>query len=203
MFFAPLHESAYLERQAAPTGAEGEKLTGFEFLFSFYSLLLGLAVARVATGLADNWGMRAKTSFGVSTLLLGILVLLSVAQQWLSFWGARNVLTMGPWEVLTCMGMSLPYIFISQAMFPQANENCTDLDAHYLQNSRSLLLALLVPPTVSLAYNVAVQGFNWGYAINYVLPLVVPIALVFSMRRWLHRAGLSLLVVHVLVLMFA
>lgn len=178
-------------------------MSGFEFLFSFYSLLLGLAVARVATGLADHWRTRVKTSFGISTLLLGILVLLSVAQQWLSFWRARDVLTMGPWEVLTCMGMSLPYIFISQAMLPQAHDDCTDLDDHYLQNSRPLLLALLVPPTVSLAYNVAVQGFNWGYAINYVLPLVVPIALVFSTRGWLHRAGLSLLVVHVLVLMFA
>ena len=177
-------------------------MTGFEFLFSFYSLLLGLAVARVATGLADNWRMRAKTSFGISTLLLGILVLLSVAQQWLSFWGARYVLTMGPWEVLTCMGMSLPYIFISQAMLPQEHDGCTDFDEHYLQNSRPLLLALLAPPTVSLAYNIAVQGFGW-YAIKYMLPLVVPIVLAFSIRRWLHHAGLSLLVVHVLVLMFA
>src|SRR4051812_45073128 len=116
-------------------------MSGFEFLFSFYSLLLGLAVARVATGLADNWRMRAKTSFGISTLLLGIFVLLSVAQQWLSFWGARDVLTMGPWEVLTCMGMSLPYIFISQAMLPLEHASCTALDHHYLQNSRPLLLA--------------------------------------------------------------
>jgi hypothetical protein len=61
----------------------------------------------------------------------------------------------------------------------------------------------LVPPTVSLAYNVAVQGFDWRYAITYALPLVVPTAMLFSMRRWVHRAGLSLLVVHVLFLMFA
>ena len=30
-------------------------MSGFEFLFSFYSLLLGLAVANVATGFADIW----------------------------------------------------------------------------------------------------------------------------------------------------
>ena len=178
-------------------------MSGFEFLFSFYSLLLGLAVARVATGLAESWRARAKTSFGASTLLLGLLILLSVAQQWLSFWGARDVLTMGPWEVLTCMGMSLPYIFISQAMLPQEHDNCTDLDDYYLQNRRSLLLALLIPPVVSLAYNVAVQGFDWGYAIAYVLPVFVPVALAFSRRQWLHRVGLSLLVVNVLALMFA
>jgi hypothetical protein len=178
-------------------------MTGFEFLFSFYSLLLGLAVARVATGLADSWRMRAYTSFGASTLLLGLLILFRVAQQWLSFWGAREHLTMGPWQVLTGMGMSLPYIFISQAMFPQERDSCADLDDYYLQNSRSMLLVLLAPSVVSLTYNVVDHGLNWGYAITYALPLLLLIALSFSRRQWQHRVGLSLLIVHVLALMFA
>jgi hypothetical protein len=178
-------------------------MTGFEFLFSFYSLLLGLAVARVATGLADSWSKRTKNSFGATTSLLGLLILLSAARQWLSFWGGREVLTMGPWQVLTCMGMSLPYIFISQAMFPQEHQSCADIDDHYLQNSRQLLITLLIPPLVSLIFNLVLQGFYWDYATTYALPLLVPVALAFSKRQWQHRVGLSLLVVNVLVLMFA
>jgi hypothetical protein len=178
-------------------------MSGFEFLFSFYSLLLGLAVAGVATGLADSWRPRAQTGFGSTTSLLGLLVLLNAARQWLSFWESRDVLTMGPWEVLVCMGMSLPYIFISQAMFPQERGNCIDFDGYYLQNSRPLLLALLIPPVVSFSYNVALQGFDWSYVNTYALPLLVPIVLVFSKRQWLHRIGLTLLVFNVLVLMFA
>lgn len=177
-------------------------MSGFEFLFSFYSLLLGLAVARVATGLADSWRMRVETPLGASTLLLGLLILLSAAQQWLSFWEGRDVLTMGPWEVLTCMGMSLPYIFISRAMLPHETDHCAHLDDYYLQNRRPLLLALLVPPTVGLAYNVAERGFHWSYAIYYALPMIVPVALAFSTRQWQHRAGLGLLAGNVLVLMF-
>ena len=117
------------------------QMNGFEFLFSFYSLLLGLAVANVATGLADSWRFRARTALGAPTLLLGLLILLSAAQQWLSFWKARAVLTMGPWEVLVAMGMSLPYIFVSQAMLPREHEQCTDLRVYYARNSRSLMTA--------------------------------------------------------------
>ncbi len=39
---------------------------GFDFLFSFYSLLMGLAVARVATGFADMWRGRKTMVIGVS-----------------------------------------------------------------------------------------------------------------------------------------
>ena len=71
-------------------------MNGFEFLFSFYSLLLGLAVARVATGFADMWRGRRDTVVGISPCLLGLLILFSAAQQWMSFWRGRDVLTMGP-----------------------------------------------------------------------------------------------------------
>lgn len=33
-------------------------MSGFEYLFTFYGLLLGLAVANVATGFADMWRSR-------------------------------------------------------------------------------------------------------------------------------------------------
>ena len=188
-------------------------MTGFESLFSFYSLLLGLAVANVATGLASSWRLRAKTSIGTTTLLLGLLILLSAAQQWLSFWGARDGLTMGPWEVLTCMAMSLPYIFISQAMLPHEKEDCTDLGVYYLENSRALMLALAVPPIVSLLFNLSLQEFSIHQVASYVsslrsfsyywIRLAIPMALVFSKSQRLHVLGLGLLVINILIRIFA
>lgn len=180
-------------------------MSGIEFLFSFYSLLLGLAVANVVTGFAESWQMRARTSLGLSTLLLGLLILFRAAQQWLSVSGASATLTMDAWNVLTSMGMALPYIFISRAMLPREHDNCTHLDDYYLQNSRALMLALLVPPAVSLARNVAVFGLEGMpvdlFAVKYGIPLLVPVALLFSRHQWHHRVGLTLLVVLIVVLM--
>lgn len=186
-------------------------MDGFAFLFSFYSLLLGLAVAHVTTGFADSWLARAETALGASTLLLGLLVLLRAAEQWTSFWGGRDSLSMGPWMVLTCLGMALPYIFISRATFPRADHRHTRTDDYYQENKRALMVALLIPPCVSLASNVCTRGTSWlgtswlpllGFALKYALPLAIPLALIFSKRQLWHRVGLGLLVACTFTLMF-
>jgi hypothetical protein len=95
-------------------------MNGFEFLFSFYSLLLGLAVANVATGFADIWRGRRETPVGTPTVLLGLLILFSAAQQWMSFWRGRDSLTMGRWQILVSIAVALPFVFISRAMPPES-----------------------------------------------------------------------------------
>jgi hypothetical protein len=103
-------------------------MSGFEYLFTFYGLLLGLAVANVATGFADMWRGRADTKVGWATPLLGLFIMLGAAQQWVSFWGGRDSLTMGPWELLISIGVAFPYIFVSQGMFPRDQDRWPSLD---------------------------------------------------------------------------
>jgi hypothetical protein len=97
-------------------------MSGFDFLFSFQSLLLGLAIARVATGFADMWRGRKDMVVGISPILLGLFILFSVAHQWMSAWEARSVLTIGPWPILNSIGVALPYVFVSQAMLPREQD---------------------------------------------------------------------------------
>lgn len=70
-------------------------MTGFEFLFSFYGLLLGLAVAQVTSSFADTRRRRGNRRLGVVPPILGLFVLLAVAQQWASFWAGRDALDTG------------------------------------------------------------------------------------------------------------
>ena len=58
---------------------DADPMSGFEFLFTFFSLLLGLAVANIATDFADMWRERNTRMAGTSTVLLGLFILLSVA----------------------------------------------------------------------------------------------------------------------------
>ena len=187
-------------------------MTGFEFLFSFYGLLLGLAVANVATSFADMWRDRNATPVGVAPPLLGLFILLAAAEQWASFWGARDALTMEPWEMLTSMGMALPYIFVSQGMFPREQRGWASLEAYYLAHSRVLMAVLTIPPLVSLGYNLAFNPYGRALpaaeyiaylAGDYGLRLVVPGALLVFRRLWVHRVGIAVLCALTLYELFA
>jgi len=182
-------------------------MDGFSFLFSLYSLLLGLAVAHVITGFADSWVDRASTAPGASTILLGLLILLRAAGQWTSFWEGRDSLTMDPWMVLICLGMALPYIFIGRVMFPRVDARYACADDYYMENRRALMTALLIPTCISFASNIAVQGAAFLQAplfitVKYVLPLAIPLALIFAERPLWHRARLGVLTVCAVALMF-
>lgn len=107
-------------------------MSAFEYVFAFYGLLLGLAVANVVTGFADMWRERNVVAVGVCTPLIAGIVLLGVMNIWLRFWISADTLVLTAWQLIGIVAMSLPYIFISRAVFPVAGG--TSLEDHYLSH---------------------------------------------------------------------
>ena len=179
-------------------------MNGFEFLFSFYSLLLGLAVANVATGFADIWRGRRETVVGTATTLLGLLILFSAAQQWMSCWGARDVLTMGPWQILAVIAIALPLVFISRAMLPREEDVWSSWDDYYIAHRRVLLTVLLISPLVSISYNFAQGNIpdRWGVLYRAV-QLGVPLLLILWQTRIVQRIGLVAMTINIIARLFA
>ena len=90
----------------------------FDYLFTFYGLLLGIAVANVAIGFADMWRDWEKIEVGGCPPLLACLVLLGGMNVWLTTWQTRHNVSLTGWQLLAAAGISLPYVFVSRAMFP-------------------------------------------------------------------------------------
>ena len=179
-------------------------MTGFEFLFTFYSLLLGLAVANIATDFADMWRERHVRMAGTSTMLLGLFILLCVAQQWISFWSGRDTLVMGPTNLLVCIAIAFPYIFASQAMFPARHDDCASLEDYYMAHNRVLLGVLLVPIFVSLGYSLLLGNpLDRPGAYFFMLRIGIPLLLMAFQVKWLHRSGLILLIATMLVRIYS
>lgn len=169
-------------------------MSGFEYLFTFYGLLLGLAVANVATGFADMWRSREDIGPGWTTPLLGLFILLAAAQQWVSYWAARDGLTMEPATLLISMAVAFPYIFVSTGMFPRQQDRWRSLEDYYAAHSRVLMGALALPHAVSLVYNLVQFGpLNSQETVYAVVRIGIPAALMLTRRPLLHRIGLSLL----------
>ena len=104
----------------------------FDYLFSFYGLLLGIAVANVAIGFADMWRDCEKIRVGNCPPLVASSVLFGGMNVWLEMWHSRPYLTVdgihtyhvGQAEILVhndC-GLLLSYKQGARMTTPQATE---------------------------------------------------------------------------------
>lgn len=178
-------------------------MSAFEYVFTFYGLLLGLAAANVATGFADMWRDRRAIAVGLCTPLLAVIVLLGSMNLWLRFWDSRDIAEPGPWQMISFAAFALPYVFLSRAMFPGAG-GATSLEDHYLEHRRVMLLALATPPVVSLMSAATLGGGltpEWT-TIWVGLRVLAPLALLPFTARTTNRIGLSAIVVLLVIGLF-
>ena len=125
-------------------------MNAFDYLFSFYGLLLGIAVANVAIGFADMWRDCEKIEVGTCPPLLCGIVLLGGMNVWLTMWHIRADVGVTAWQMVAAACVALPYVFVSRAMFPgKSNEAQRSLEEHYLRHRVLILIVLMIPPFAS------------------------------------------------------
>lgn len=169
-------------------------MSDFEYIVSFYGLLLGLAVANVALGFADMWRDRDRIAIGWSPPLLAAAVLLGAMNTWLSTWQVHQQVRVDPWQMIAALGICLPYVFVSRAMSPPDDAKI-GLEDHYLASRLPILIAMALPPIVSVWSKIRLDDFHIG-AIEeawLLARVAVPLALIATPSRLVHAAGLALL----------
>ena len=184
-------------------------MSGFEALFAFYALLLGLAIANVSNAFADMYSRRAQVPVGWTVPLLGAVVILAASQQWLSLYRAREGMTLEPASILACLAMALPYIVIGRLMVPH-DGSARSLEAHYTAQRGLLAGMLLVPVLVSMLFNlvydvmegVALAARLPFYGLYHGLRLACLVPMLIWPSVWVQRAGLVGLGVYTLLMMF-
>jgi hypothetical protein len=168
----------------------------FDYLFSFYGLLLGIAVANVAIGFADMWRDCERITVGTCPPLVASSVLFGGMNVWLQMWYTRPYVTVDGIQMLTAAAVSLPYVFVSRAIFPGSEvEPERSLEEHYLRHRKMILILLAIPTIVSVASHMALDGVRyhgwdaWWAAARVALPLLL---LPFANRN-VQRGGLAAL----------
>lgn len=178
-------------------------MSGFEYIFTFYGLLLGLAVANATSNVAEMWRSIGSVKVGPAPPLLCLFILLSAAQGWTSFWAVHDTLTMSPVTLLMCIGMAVPYIFVSHGMTP-AREASASFEDFYIDHRRTLMAVLVIPPLLSMTYNLIVNGTatlaeHASFIGAFILPRVlIPAGMALTRSPRLHALGLVVLIAHTL-----
>lgn len=117
---------------------------GFEFIFSLFGLLLGLALAAGLGGLARALKVRHRVRIGWPTALLGIFVSCDVVTFWMYGWAMRDAIEIS-WPVMfggfVVTGL---YYVAASLVFPDDPEDWGDLDGHFDKQRRVVLGAVLL-----------------------------------------------------------
>ncbi|HEX9965949.1 MAG TPA: hypothetical protein VGB04_13320 [Allosphingosinicella sp.] len=171
-------------------------MDAFEYYFSFFTLIIGLAVAAVARGFGTMWQTRRRAEIGWLTPLLAAFLLLDISRFWLGLWSRQEIAAMGPLALASVLCVALPYVFVTTIMFPSEPDDWASLDEYYASNSRSIFVVLLFSKIAAYVSDLALFGWDPapGDAPGIALVLAPFAVLVLWASARIHRFGLAFLV---------
>lgn len=180
-------------------------MNDFEFFFSFYGLLLGLAVAEVANKLADAIAARQRVVMGWLTPLLAIFILFDLSGFWMWAWANRNGLTVSWGLVFGGLIIAVTYFLAASLVFPRHPGEWSTLDDYYWRHKRfvvsGVLIANLAVTTFTfIRYPPGTTFWVWFFQVIYYVPLTT---LLFTRRRSVDVALFAILILGCLYAPFA
>lgn len=114
-------------------------MSGFEFIFSLFGLILGLALAEGLGGLARALKASHRVRIGWPTALLGLFVSCDVVTFWMYGWAVRDLLPLS-WPVLFGGFVVTALYFVAASLvFPDDPEGWDDLNAHFDKHRRQVI----------------------------------------------------------------
>lgn len=168
----------------------------FEYVFSLYSLLFGLALAEVFGGFGNTLQERHKLDVGWLTPLLALFVIVDLTSFWEIGWELRGM-SGRPYFLYLLAGVFLAgiYYLAARLVFPRNFVEWPDFDVYYFKHKQwvigGVLLCNVVASVVLLAIGSRFVHLPLGFA-NDLIYFVVLIALLAIRNR---RANIALLVV--------
>ena len=139
-------------------------MSDFEFIFTLYSLLLGLSMAEILAGLGRAIERRIiipnnaaeRLRLGWLTPLLAIFVILDLLSFWSFAWFAREHFMVNRYTLLGVTAFACAYYVAARLVFPTEWAGVTNLDEHFFRVRRIVLGILLALVAVQWAFNLSV-----------------------------------------------
>ena len=168
-------------------------MTIFEFVFSLYSLLFGLALAQVFGGFGNTLQERHKLKVGWLTPLLGLFVILDLTSFWEIGWQMRGITRPYFLFLICCVLVAGIYYLAARLVFPRNFEEWPDFDVYYFRHKNwvygGILLCNIAAAVALLIVHAPFMRSPVGAA-NFLTYFALLIALIAVRTR---RASLVLL----------
>lgn len=138
----------------------------FGFMFGFYGLLLGLAVAEVASGFSRAYDERHRRRIGIVAPLFGALLLVDLITFWMNAWAYRELADVRYLIALAVALVALLYYFAATQVFPKATEKDT-LDNHIMDHRRVVVFCVLASNLITQIPN-SISAFTTPWPVSQI-----------------------------------
>jgi hypothetical protein len=169
-------------------------MTVFEFVFSLYSLLFGLALAQVFGGFGNTLQERHKLKVGWLTPLLALFVILDLTSFWEIGWQMRGISRPYFLFLIGTVLLAGIYYLAARLVFPRNFVEWPDFDVYYFRHKQwvygGILLCNVVAAVALLAIRAPFMRSPVGFA-NFATYFVLLIALLAVRTK---RASVVLLI---------
>jgi hypothetical protein len=156
-------------------------MSNFEFVFSLFGLLLGLALAEVLGGFGRAVEARRKVRMGWLTPLLGLVVALDLTSFWTIAWTVRDAIPASYISILCGFVLTGIYYLVARLVFPHDPAEWPDYDPYYFAHKRVILGGVLLCNLLAIAGQVALgnplvagPGDYWSMGLFFI-PLALAI----------------------------
>lgn len=177
-------------------------MTPFEYVSVLISIVLGLGITQIVSGLADIIHQWKSVKLYWPHLLWILFVFFLHIQEW---WVLYDLRGRGTWSLpafLIIILYPINLFIFARILFP-ANSNCNGIDfkVFYFENFKKYFTWAVILIALSLADNILFNGYAWKDQPVQIGLLVFLLFLVYRdfQQEWLHK----LTVIVLTVLLFA
>jgi hypothetical protein len=177
-------------------------VSAFEFLFSFYGLLLGLSIAELAGGFSRLWDRRALHGVGWMAPLLGVIVLADLTSFWTNVWFLRDSIEVR-YSIAFCAAViTLLYYFAASQVFPR-DGSTSPPDEHVMAHRKAVVTAAILSNVLALFGAYVLAGAKAGPLVVTLL-MNIPLFVLLAAIGWLpgRRAVIAAMLVTLPVTVF-
>ncbi|GAA0639073.1 hypothetical protein [Brevundimonas lenta] len=118
-------------------------MSEFEFFFTFYGLVLGLAAAKVLKGVGGLVQARRLKHVGLQTGLLMLFLMLSICVAWVSAWTNMHEVEIRLGVLAAPLGIAGCYYLAAVIVVPKDMDHWDSLDAYFAGRKRFVAVLLL------------------------------------------------------------
>ncbi|MBL7871474.1 MAG: hypothetical protein JNM78_07675 [Cyclobacteriaceae bacterium] len=173
-------------------------MTPFEYVTVLISIILGLGITQIVSGIADMVQRWQEVKLYWPHLLWIVFVFFLHIQEWWVLYEMRSVSTwMLPTFLFTIL-YPINLFILARILFPTTYmDSGTDFKSFYFDNFRKFFVWAAILVALSIADNLFVNDYTWKDQIVQLLLLFVILFIAFKNFRqeWLHKVVVLVLTV--------